>query len=327
MSEVVSPWLTIVIPAYNAEDCIEDCIASIDPAANSDVEVIVVDDGSTDGTGLLCDRFAEICDNLRVIHRDNGGSPSARNRGLAEGNGEWVWFVDSDDIISPSALPVLRSMSESPFGLIAFGFSFFNMPADVDWQGISPAFSVRSGEDLLRDIYAETRPNYVPLFLFRRLDLVSRGGTKGPFPECYSLYEDAVFTRRYLLNIEELAYSDAHLYGVRHNPNSMTNRRNSRTAASGLAAVREIACIEVPNGCLEGRIRIDVGLLLSAYKLVEDDDDSQSLKNEIRNEIDTRVKELGLRRLGPERAIKCVALKMGLLDLAVQMRSSRGGAK
>ena len=102
------PWLSIIVPAYNAEKYLDDCITSIDPKCHLDVEIILVDDGSTDSTPQICDRLAGEHENLKVIHRENGGLPSARNTGCVRAEGDWVWFVDSDDVIAPYALDVLR---------------------------------------------------------------------------------------------------------------------------------------------------------------------------------------------------------------------------
>lgn len=93
--------VSVVIPAYNIENLLEKCVDSV---ANQDypkelMQIIVVDDGSTDGTGKLADKLAEKYDNVIALHKENGGSSSARNIGIRHATGEYIGFVDSDDYV------------------------------------------------------------------------------------------------------------------------------------------------------------------------------------------------------------------------------------
>ena len=100
MSE--KPLVSIIIPVYNIMDCLEKCVDSCINQTYKNIEIIMVDDGSTDGTGLLCDKLKEKDDRIRVFHKENGGSSSARNMGIEHAMGEYLGFVDSDDFISPT---------------------------------------------------------------------------------------------------------------------------------------------------------------------------------------------------------------------------------
>ena len=96
-----NPLITVIIPIYNIMDCLERCVNSVCAQTYRNLEILLVDDGSTDGTGALCDRLAEGDGRIRVFHKENGGSSSARNLGLQQARGEYVGFVDSDDFIEP----------------------------------------------------------------------------------------------------------------------------------------------------------------------------------------------------------------------------------
>ena len=104
--------ISIIIPVYNAEDYIEPCLESIMSQDFLDYEVIVVDDGSTDRSGEICDRFAERDPRFKVLHKVNGGVSSARNEGIEAAQGEYLMFVDSDDALLPGALKVLSEAAE-----------------------------------------------------------------------------------------------------------------------------------------------------------------------------------------------------------------------
>lgn len=92
--------LSIIVPVYKIRRYLQRCIESILQQTYTDYELILVDDGSPDGCGSVCDRFAQECDKVKVIHKKNGGLSSARNAGIAAAKGEYITFVDGDDTIA-----------------------------------------------------------------------------------------------------------------------------------------------------------------------------------------------------------------------------------
>ena len=99
--------ISVIVPVYNIEEYIERCIKSIINQTYSKLEIILVDDGSTDGSGVICDNYAEHDDRIIVIHKENGGLSSARNAGLEIARGEYIGFVDGDDYINESMYETL----------------------------------------------------------------------------------------------------------------------------------------------------------------------------------------------------------------------------
>lgn len=91
--------VSVIIPAYNSEQFIKECIESVLASTLEDMEIILVDDGSTDGTGSICDEFAVKFENISVIHQKNMGQNTARLNGVLAAQGEFIGFVDSDDWI------------------------------------------------------------------------------------------------------------------------------------------------------------------------------------------------------------------------------------
>ncbi|MCH5275276.1 MAG: glycosyltransferase family 2 protein [Lachnospiraceae bacterium] len=98
------PFLSIVVPAYNVENYIRECVDSILSQTFTDFELILVDDGSTDSTGKICDGYAQKDSRIRVLHKENGGLVSARKAGLLKAAGEYAAYVDGDDWIAPDQL-------------------------------------------------------------------------------------------------------------------------------------------------------------------------------------------------------------------------------
>lgn len=94
------PTISVIVPVYNVEKYLRCCVDSILAQTFTDIEVLLVDDGSTDSSGAICDEYAEKDSRVRAFHKENGGVSSARNLGLDEANGKWIMFVDSDDKVS-----------------------------------------------------------------------------------------------------------------------------------------------------------------------------------------------------------------------------------
>lgn len=92
--------ISVIVPVYNSIDCLERCVASICAQTYSDLEILLIDDGSTDGTDKLCDDLAAGDSRIRVFHKENGGASSARNVGLKYATGAYLGFVDSDDYVA-----------------------------------------------------------------------------------------------------------------------------------------------------------------------------------------------------------------------------------
>ncbi|MCD7837180.1 MAG: glycosyltransferase [Lachnospiraceae bacterium] len=93
----IEPLITVIVPVYNVIEYLPRCVHSIMEQTYKNLEIILVDDGSTDGTGILCDELGNEDSRIKVLHKENGGSSSARNLGLLYASGEYIGFIDSDD--------------------------------------------------------------------------------------------------------------------------------------------------------------------------------------------------------------------------------------
>lgn len=114
---------SVVVPVYNVEEYLEKCVDSILAQSCKDYELILVDDGSTDCSGELCDTISAKC-GCRVIHQANGGLGAARNTGIEAARGEYMIFVDSDDYVSPELLSgIEQAMKDHPADIYTFGFT------------------------------------------------------------------------------------------------------------------------------------------------------------------------------------------------------------
>lgn len=104
-----NPKISFIIPVYNVEKYLEDCIESILKQMTSECEIILIDDGSSDNSGEICDIYSKKQNGIKVYHKKNGGVSSARNLGIEKATGKYIAFVDADDIISECAVESLLS--------------------------------------------------------------------------------------------------------------------------------------------------------------------------------------------------------------------------
>ena len=330
------PWLSLVVPAYNAERFLEECVSSFGLGEHHDVEVIVVDDGSTDDTPRICDQLASDFDNLKVIHRENGGSPSARNAGCLLAEGNWIWFVDSDDVIAPYALATLRNRALAT-ECDAIQIQFLRFP-----DGEAPAWptsmqsenpTTLTSEEYLREIYGGRGQHYMCSFLLRADALLSRNErvmskhgrnerTGWPFREDFSLYEDVVSMEEILRRIDGVEVLQGQYYGYRQSVGSMTQRPSDKAADSGIRAVRDLAAYD-DAGDPTGKLCLEISLLFNAYKLIEWGAASEPLRESYKREIALRVREVGLTRLGFDRVGRYFLMRAGLLDRILKRRYCR----
>ena len=116
--EQKNPLISVIVPVYNVEQYLVQCVDSILNQKYENFELLLVDDGSTDKSGDICDVYGKRDKRVRVFHKKNGGVSSARNVGLGNAKGDWIAFVDSDDIITPNYLSGLYSCIELDIDLV-----------------------------------------------------------------------------------------------------------------------------------------------------------------------------------------------------------------
>lgn len=118
--------ISIVIPVYNVEKYLPQCVDSILSQTYKDFEVILVDDGSPDGSPAICDEYALRDSRIRVVHQENAGVSVARNHGMEQARGEWITFIDSDDWVTPNYLTNFQLDNSEGIDLVIQGLEYYN---------------------------------------------------------------------------------------------------------------------------------------------------------------------------------------------------------
>lgn len=186
--------ISIIVPVYNVRPYLRSCLDSIIAQTYADWELILVDDGSTDGSASICDEYAVRDQRVQVIHQQNGGPARARNVGLALAKGEYVAFSDSDDLLHMQYLEALLLVMEryhadivqSPYVLLTeqdrvrFDAERMRLPLPAQYK-----VSEYSGKEAIASMLYQQEVNSSPVKLFRRSVLADK-----VFPELFVAYED-----------------------------------------------------------------------------------------------------------------------------------------
>lgn len=219
------PLISIIVPFYNIESCVSYCMESLLSQTFDDYEVICVDDGSTDGTGMALDAYSN-CENVVVYHKENGGLSEARNFGVRMASSELVSFVDGDDIVSPFYLEALHACYLVAEGGMAIGTTQYLEEDDVrasslDWPMPGDAERLTKQDIITRYCYEEILPSaccrLAPLELYRNR----------PFPSG-AFYEEIATAAGYVSDANSFAFVNTPLYGYVMRSGSIVHRRQAR---------------------------------------------------------------------------------------------------
>ena len=214
------PEITVIVPVYRAEKYLNDCVGSILSQTFPDFQLILVDDGSPDGCGKLCDDYAARDSRVTALHQENAGQAAARNLALRQAAGEWLCFVDSYDRIHPDMLKLLLHAAEESGGGISMCGMLespvfppdFDRPRDGSYQVVP-----MDEENLLRLYEADAYPGWVACAKLVRAELVKA------YPFCPGrVYEDNEAVCHWLLPAKQVAILPEDLYFYRTNPESTT---------------------------------------------------------------------------------------------------------
>ena len=147
----MKPKISIIVPVYNTENKLPRCIDSILAQSFTYFELLLIDDGSKDESGNVCDEYAQRDKRIRVVHTKNGGVSSARNIGLNAATGEWITFCDSDDELLPKALETFLSYSSDCVDLVKTGYEIVDEKEKVlDTLSCTNTSFISNREDMLR---------------------------------------------------------------------------------------------------------------------------------------------------------------------------------
>lgn len=215
------PKVSIIVPVYNVEPYLRQCLDSILAQTFTDWECILVDDGSKDGSGAICDEYAEKDSRFRVVHQENKGSSAARNEGLSLSKGIYLSFIDSDDWVENNYLERLLEIAEfnnSDMVICAFYRNYLNRHTSVEPNKPTENKGIRVVvESLEGTLHAGLWNKLIKRSLFSDNNIL--------FPK-YNYYEDMNVTIRLANSTDSVSYCSDVLYNYRINQSSQTYHNN-----------------------------------------------------------------------------------------------------
>ena len=206
--------ISVIVPVYKAEKYIVECINSILSQTYTDFELILIDDGSPDLSGKICDEYASNDERIIVVHKSNGGVSSARNVGISRATGEWITFVDADDMLFNTCLEVcINKIIKDDLDMLQFFHTSSKVYTENEYGKV---FSSTSFLNLKHNVCIGA--------CFIKADVIKYNHIT--FPEEIKLAEDQVFVIKCILNSTRVEIVKDTLYYYRENAMSATATSN-----------------------------------------------------------------------------------------------------
>ena len=248
------PLISVIMPVYNVEPFLDKCIRSVVEQTYTNLEILLVDDGSPDNCGAICDAWAAKDGRIRVIHKENGGAGLARNVAMDQATGEIFSMVDSDDYLAPTMFEHLYSLMTEDVDIAECALMETYDDHAILEDGTGAEITVCTAEEAMAHHIADTIFRQTPPNKLYRRSVV--GDIRFPVG---NLIDDEFWTYRVIGNCRRLAASSAKMYAYRQRQGSAMNRSYSLKRLQGLdAQVQRLDYIREKMPRLEYRCRVDL---------------------------------------------------------------------
>ena len=231
-----APTVSIIVPIYNVEKYILNCLQSIAGQSFGDYEVILVNDGSQDGSVSICQAFIKKDDRFRLVNKDNGGLSSGRNYGMNQAKGDWLLFVDSDDMIVENLLThCIEKVTETNSDLVVFRFAAMDESGNItDLKSTGHSnYRQMTGKKAVAELCLGLIEDYAWSFMARR-SLYESNSIR--FPQGRRM-EDSATTYRIFSAADRVVLMDEKLYLYRSRPDSIVSTVDMRFIDDFLFAI------------------------------------------------------------------------------------------
>lgn len=204
---------SVIIPVYNAEETLPRCLDSLLAQSGDNIEIILVNDGSTDSSAKICKKYAFLHSEIKYFEKENGGVSSARNAALDIAQGDYITFVDSDDRVSPDYFETINGvLRDSAYDFIRV--SQLTVKGDECGEKLVPAFDSSNHEEIIQRLISDMCQKHInsPTGMFYKRQIIEENSIR--FKEDIEVGEDRTFNIQYALNIKSLRVLEKPLYIV-----------------------------------------------------------------------------------------------------------------
>ena len=215
--------ISIIIPVYNVKPYLETCINSILKQSYTNLQIILVDDGSTDGCSEICDKFAKIDDRIIVIHQKNSGLSAARNSGIEIADGDFISFIDSDDFVHNQMFEYLMVAFEidKDVGISCVNTMKFTLKSQINCESQKPVFKVADAETALK-MYLDDISGY---WIIACAKLYKRELFQEIRYPVGKIHEDEFTTYQLIYKAKKIAYAEQKYYYYLQRDDSIMSQR------------------------------------------------------------------------------------------------------
>lgn len=221
--------ISVIIPVYNVEAYIARCLDSVINQTYKNIEIILVNDGSNDNSGKICDEYAAKDKRIVVIHQKNMGASSARNAGLNKANGKYVCFIDSDDTVENNYIEeLLKPLKEKDYDLVICNIN------DIYENKTSGSRKITCTLDgvLERDYYKLVELLRVPVIKLYKMEIIIKYGLK--FPEEIFTAEDQIWNFSYYSHVRDYFFINKSLYNYHHREGTLSCKNSYESFKNNL---------------------------------------------------------------------------------------------
>ena len=217
----MTPKISIIVPVYNTEKYLPRCIDSILGQSFADFELLLIDDGSTDESGAICDAYAKKDDRVRVFHQPNKGVSAARNVGLKYATGDWIFFPDSDDIVMPDAFEFMMKLLDEQTDYLMVGYQVYDEDGNCTYSVADKKQLTKTRDEALMEMFSPTDYRYQG-YLWNKLfkaSIIKEHNIS--FVQGIKFNEDRLFNVEYLCHTNgDVAYTTSPVYQYIERPTS-----------------------------------------------------------------------------------------------------------
>ncbi len=243
--------VSVIIPVYNTSKYLKECIDSVLAQSFTDLEIILVNDGSTDDSGTICDEYSKVDKRVFVIHKKNGGLADARNHGVAAARGEFIFFLDSDDFIVKDAIEMLGKRQKSDdFDMVIFSYSRFKEDSSGREFLENADYTLKAGSynssEILGMFCYHSLSLVTACFKYIRADIAK----KIIFP-LGRICEDEFVAHHFIDSCSTIAVVEDKLYNYRDTPKSITNSKKFYQNTDRLFAIADRVKLLQSHGLLD----------------------------------------------------------------------------
>lgn len=232
-------WLvSVIIPVYNVERCLKKCLDSVINQTYSNLDIILIDDGSNDNSGIICDDYARLDKRIKVIHNNNAGVSNARNTGIEICKGEFVAFIDSDDYVDNSYIQCLvEPQKKNSYDLVLCNYlDFFVDNARIENHVLTDDKLCKLSGDFHKDYHVFKQLMWYPVLKLYKMEIINDNNLR--FPEDLTDGEDQFFNFLYYEKVNKYCYINRALYTYCHRSSHSLSRKI--TLSSYISNIKKI---------------------------------------------------------------------------------------